>query len=170
MKKRSLQFRLMVHLKNGRLYNTFEPINERLTRVTMSVNYEMPFGPLGSILDKAKFAKSAARGMETALFKVRGLYRRKWLCSSIHYTRCIPKTACRKEKNERCSSFNCFQRQFFHRLGQILLPKFPYHAASTLPISRTLCSIIFFGTGIIACLPISRPNPGFVTLPTPFPP
>ena len=52
---------------------TFEPINERLTRVTMSVNYEMPFGPLGSILDKAKFAKSAARGMETALFKVRGL-------------------------------------------------------------------------------------------------
>ena len=64
----------MVHLKNRLIdCQTFEPINERLTRVTMSVNYEMPFGPLGSILDKAKFAKSAARGMETALFKVRGL-------------------------------------------------------------------------------------------------
>ena len=59
--------------KKWEIVNTFEPINERLTRVTMSVNYEMPFGPLGSILDKAKFAKSAARGMETALFKVRGL-------------------------------------------------------------------------------------------------
>ena len=52
--------------KKWEIVNTFEPINERLTRVTMSVNYEMPFGPLGSILDKAKFAKSAARGMETA--------------------------------------------------------------------------------------------------------
>ena len=72
----------------------------------MSVNYEMPFGPLGSILDKAKFAKSAARGMETALFKVRGLQSLeiKWLCSSIHYTRCIPKTACRKENIERYTS------------------------------------------------------------------
>jgi len=28
---------------------------------------------IGTILDKAKFAKSAARGMETALYKVRGL-------------------------------------------------------------------------------------------------
>ena len=65
--------------KKWEIVNTFEPINERLTRVTMSVNYEMPFGPLGSILDKAKFAKSAARGMETALFKTWSS-RRKWLC------------------------------------------------------------------------------------------
>ena len=39
----------------------------------MTVDYEMPFGPLGSIMDKAKFAKSAERGMETALYNVRGL-------------------------------------------------------------------------------------------------
>ena len=39
----------------------------------MTVDYKMPFGPLGGILDKVKFAKSAADGMETALFKVRGL-------------------------------------------------------------------------------------------------
>ena len=39
----------------------------------MSVDYEMPFGPLGAILDKAKFAKSAAKGMETALYNVKGL-------------------------------------------------------------------------------------------------
>ena len=39
----------------------------------MSVDYEMPFGPLGAILNKAKFAKSAERGMETALYSVRGL-------------------------------------------------------------------------------------------------
>ena len=27
----------------------------------MSVDYEMPFGPLGAIMDKAKFAKSAKK-------------------------------------------------------------------------------------------------------------
>jgi hypothetical protein len=39
----------------------------------MTVNYEMPLGPLGSILNKIKFAKTAEKGMETALYKVRGL-------------------------------------------------------------------------------------------------
>ena len=39
----------------------------------MTVDYEMPFGPLGAIMDKAKFAKSAEKGMETALYNVRGL-------------------------------------------------------------------------------------------------
>ena len=39
----------------------------------MTVDYEMPLGPLGNILDKVKFAKSAENGLETALFKVRGL-------------------------------------------------------------------------------------------------
>lgn len=51
----------------------FTPKTERLTTVTMTVNYEMPFGPLGGILNKIKFAKTAEKGMESALFKVRGL-------------------------------------------------------------------------------------------------
>jgi ligand-binding SRPBCC domain-containing protein len=51
----------------------FTPKTERLTTVTMTVNYEMPFGPLGGILNKVKFAKTAEKGMESALFKVRGL-------------------------------------------------------------------------------------------------
>ncbi len=59
--------------KRWEIKNEFKALGENLTRVTMTVNYEMPFGPLGSILDKAKFAKSAERGMETALYKVRGL-------------------------------------------------------------------------------------------------
>jgi hypothetical protein len=39
----------------------------------MTVNYDMPFGPLGGIINKLKFAKTAERGMESALYKVRGL-------------------------------------------------------------------------------------------------
>ncbi|MFZ8907817.1 MAG: SRPBCC family protein [Nitrosopumilaceae archaeon] len=59
--------------KRWQITNEFKSLGENLTRVTMTVDYEMPFGPLGSILDKAKFAKSAEKGMETALYNVRGL-------------------------------------------------------------------------------------------------
>lgn len=59
--------------KRWSITNEFESLGPNLTRVTMTVDYEMPFGPLGSIMDKAKFAKSAERGMETALYNVRGL-------------------------------------------------------------------------------------------------
>ena len=59
--------------KKWEITNEFKALGDNLTKVTMTVNYEMPFGPLGTIMDKAKFAKSAARGMESALYKVRGL-------------------------------------------------------------------------------------------------
>ena len=59
--------------KRWEITNEFKSLGDNLTRVTMSVDYVMPFGPLGAILDKAKFAKSAERGMETALYNVRGL-------------------------------------------------------------------------------------------------
>lgn len=59
--------------KNWKITNEFKSLGDNLTRVTMSVDYAMPFGPLGAILDKAKFEKSARRGMETALYNVRGL-------------------------------------------------------------------------------------------------
>ena len=59
--------------KKWEITNQFKALGDNLTKVTMTVNYEMPFGPLGTIMDKAKFAKSAERGMESALYKVRGL-------------------------------------------------------------------------------------------------
>ena len=59
--------------KRWQITNEFKSLGQNLTRVTMTVDYEMPFGPLGLILDKAKFAKSAEKGMETALYNVRGL-------------------------------------------------------------------------------------------------
>jgi uncharacterized membrane protein len=51
----------------------FKALEEKLTKLTMTVNYEMPLGLLGGILNKIKFAKTAEKGMETALYKVRGL-------------------------------------------------------------------------------------------------
>ena len=52
--------------KKWEIINEFKSLDDNLTKVTMTVNYDMPF-------DKAKFAKSAERGMESALYKVRGL-------------------------------------------------------------------------------------------------
>ncbi len=51
----------------------FKALEENLTKLTMTVNYKMPLGLLGGILNKIKFAKTAEKGMETALYKVRGL-------------------------------------------------------------------------------------------------
>jgi len=59
--------------KRWEITNEFKALGDNLTRITMSVDYVMPFGPLGAIIDKAKFAKSAEKGMETALYNVRGL-------------------------------------------------------------------------------------------------
>jgi len=59
--------------KKWQITNEFKSLGDNLTKVTMTVDYKMPFGPLGSILDKAKFAKSAEKGMETALYNVKGL-------------------------------------------------------------------------------------------------
>jgi len=59
--------------KKWQITNEFKALGDNLTRITMTVDYVMPFGPLGAILDKAKFAKSAEKGMETALYNVRGL-------------------------------------------------------------------------------------------------
>ncbi len=59
--------------KKWDITSEFTPKAERLTTVTMTVNYDMPFGPIGGFLSKIKFAKSAERGMESALYKVKGL-------------------------------------------------------------------------------------------------
>jgi len=59
--------------KKWNIFVEFKSMEENLTKLTMTVNYEMPLGPLGSILNKIKFAKTAEKGMETALYKVRGL-------------------------------------------------------------------------------------------------
>jgi len=59
--------------KRWEITNEFKSLGDNLTRVTMTVDYEMPLGPLGGIIDKLKFAKSAEKGMENALYNVRGL-------------------------------------------------------------------------------------------------
>ena len=71
--KKSLQKQIKGKFKSWEITTEFKELSDNLTNVTMTVSYEMPLGPLGNILDKVKFSKSAENGLETALYKVRGL-------------------------------------------------------------------------------------------------
>jgi len=51
----------------------FEDLGERKSRSSISVDYEMPFGPFGSLMDKVKLKKSAERGIENGLYRVKAL-------------------------------------------------------------------------------------------------
>lgn len=50
----------------------FEELGEKRSKTGMSVDYDMPFGPFGSLMGK-KLKKSAERGMENGLYRVKAL-------------------------------------------------------------------------------------------------
>ena len=51
----------------------FEEIDEKVTKTGISVDYDMPMGPLGSFIDKVKLKKIAERGIENGLYRVKAL-------------------------------------------------------------------------------------------------
>ena len=51
----------------------FEEIAEKKTRTSMKVDYDMPMGPLGGLMDRVKLKKIAERGVENGLYRVKAL-------------------------------------------------------------------------------------------------
>ena len=51
----------------------FNEINEKKTKTSITVDYDMPMGPLGGFIDKIKLKKIAERGMENGLYRVKAL-------------------------------------------------------------------------------------------------
>jgi len=51
----------------------FEEIDEKVTKTGITVDYDMPMGPLGSFIDKVKLKKIAERGIENGLYRVKAL-------------------------------------------------------------------------------------------------
>lgn len=51
----------------------FDQINEKKTKTSITINYDMPMGPLGGFIDKIKLKKIAERGMENGLYRVKAL-------------------------------------------------------------------------------------------------
>ncbi len=59
--------------KKWEITTQFKLLNENLTNILITVDYEMPLGIVGKLIDKFTFRKSVLNGIETALYKVRGL-------------------------------------------------------------------------------------------------
>ncbi len=59
--------------KHWQITVLFDPIDDKKTRVTMQVEYDMPLGPLGGLMDKIKLKKTAERGIENGLYRVKAL-------------------------------------------------------------------------------------------------
>jgi uncharacterized membrane protein len=51
----------------------FEEIAEKKTRTSINVDYDMPMGPLGGLMDRVKLKKIAERGVENGLYRVKAL-------------------------------------------------------------------------------------------------
>ena len=59
--------------KHWQLTVDFDELEEKKTRTTLTVVYDMPMGPLGGLIDKVKLKKIAERGMENGLYRVKAL-------------------------------------------------------------------------------------------------
>ena len=59
--------------KHWQITVDFDELEENKTRTTLTVEYDMPMGPLGGLLDKVKLKKIAERGMENGLYRVKAL-------------------------------------------------------------------------------------------------
>ena len=59
--------------KHWQITVDFEELEEKKTKTTLTVVYDMPMGPLGGLLDKVKLKKIAERGMENGLYRVKAL-------------------------------------------------------------------------------------------------
>jgi uncharacterized membrane protein len=51
----------------------FEQLEEKKTRTAITVDYDMPMGPLGGLMDKIKLKNIAERGIENGLYRVKAL-------------------------------------------------------------------------------------------------
>lgn len=51
----------------------FAEVDEKKTRTSIRVDYEMPMGPLGGLIDKVRLKKVAERGIENGLYRVKAL-------------------------------------------------------------------------------------------------
>jgi ligand-binding SRPBCC domain-containing protein len=59
--------------KRWQIIVEFEEKGEKSTKTSLNVDYDMPMGPLGGLIDRIKLKKTAERGMENGLYRVKAL-------------------------------------------------------------------------------------------------
>jgi uncharacterized membrane protein len=59
--------------KHWQITVQFEEIAEKTTNTSITVNYGMPLGPLGGLMNRVKIKNIAEKGMENGLYRVKAL-------------------------------------------------------------------------------------------------
>jgi uncharacterized membrane protein len=59
--------------KHWQITVQFEEIAERTTNTSITINYGMPMGPLGGLMNRIKIKNTADRGIENGLYRVKAL-------------------------------------------------------------------------------------------------
>jgi uncharacterized membrane protein len=59
--------------KHWQITVQFEEIAERITNTSITINYGMPMGPLGGLMNRIKIRNTADRGIENGLYRVKAL-------------------------------------------------------------------------------------------------
>jgi uncharacterized membrane protein len=59
--------------KHWQITVQFEEIAERTTNTSITINYGMPMGPLGGLMNRIKIRNTADRGIENGLYRVKAL-------------------------------------------------------------------------------------------------
>jgi hypothetical protein len=59
--------------KHWQITVQFEEIAEKTTNTSITVDYGMPLGPLGGLMNRVKIKNIAERGMENGLYRVKAL-------------------------------------------------------------------------------------------------
>ena len=59
--------------KQWKITVEFKELSDNKTSISITVDYDMPMGPLGGFIDKIKLKKIAERGIENGLYRVKAL-------------------------------------------------------------------------------------------------
>ncbi|HEY9387299.1 MAG TPA: SRPBCC family protein [Nitrososphaeraceae archaeon] len=59
--------------KHWQIIVEFEERGDKRTETSITVDYDMPLGPIGGLIDKIKLKKTAERGIENGLYRVKAL-------------------------------------------------------------------------------------------------
>ena len=67
----------------------FDEIDEKKTKTSITVDYEMPMGPLGGFIDKIKIKKDCRKRNGKWIISGKSIVGRNWFNSSLYYIRSL---------------------------------------------------------------------------------
>ena len=81
----------------------FEQLGEKKTKTSITVDYDMPMGPLGGFIDKIRAEKDCRKRHGKRVIQGKGSFRGNWLNTSLHNIGSLQKGSKRERKTAMLS-------------------------------------------------------------------